>query len=124
MPGLMRPLEATELSDGSLRYLCLLAALIDAGHIQRLIGEWKAEGLDPKTIRNLWGTVSLIWQAALAQKFVDSLLPRPKLPARIKKKAKFFTLDNVGCIIANTTCEQKLFYWLAAETGLRAGELA
>ncbi|AKJ07009.1 putative ATPase [Archangium gephyra] len=28
MPGLMRPLEATELSDGTLRYLCLLAALL------------------------------------------------------------------------------------------------
>lgn len=28
MPGVMRPLEATELSDGTLRYLCLMAALL------------------------------------------------------------------------------------------------
>lgn len=28
MPGLTRPLDATELSDGTLRYLCLLAALM------------------------------------------------------------------------------------------------
>lgn len=28
MPGLMRPMAATELSDGTLRYLCLLAALL------------------------------------------------------------------------------------------------
>jgi predicted ATPase len=28
MPGLLRPLETTELSDGTLRYLCLLAALM------------------------------------------------------------------------------------------------
>src|SRR4029077_2731245 len=28
MPGLIRPLEATELSDGTLRYLCLLAVLM------------------------------------------------------------------------------------------------
>ena len=28
MPGLTRPLEATELSDGTLRYLCLLAVLM------------------------------------------------------------------------------------------------
>jgi predicted ATPase len=28
MPGLVRPLEAAELSDGTLRYLCLLAALL------------------------------------------------------------------------------------------------
>lgn len=28
MPGVLRPLEATELSDGTLRYLCLIAALL------------------------------------------------------------------------------------------------
>ncbi len=28
MPGLLRPLEAAELSDGTLRYLCLIAALL------------------------------------------------------------------------------------------------
>jgi predicted ATPase len=28
MPGLLRPLEAAELSDGTLRYLCLVAALL------------------------------------------------------------------------------------------------
>ena len=28
MPGLKRPLRARELSDGTLRYLCLLAALL------------------------------------------------------------------------------------------------
>ncbi len=28
MPGVLRPLEASELSDGTLRYLCLVAALL------------------------------------------------------------------------------------------------
>ncbi|MGV3739911.1 MAG: AAA family ATPase [Gammaproteobacteria bacterium] len=28
MPGILRPLEASELSDGTLRYLCLIAALL------------------------------------------------------------------------------------------------
>ena len=28
MPGILRPLEARELSDGTLRYLCLIAALL------------------------------------------------------------------------------------------------
>jgi integrase len=97
---------------------------IDAGDIQRLIVRLKSEGLDPKTIRNLWGTVSLIWQAALAQKYVDAVLPKPKLPTRLRKKARFFTLDEVGKIIAASEGEYKVFYWLAAETGLRAGELA
>ena len=41
---------------------------IDAGDIQRFIAASVAEGLEPKTVRNLWRTVNLIWGAALAQK--------------------------------------------------------
>jgi integrase len=97
---------------------------IDAGDLQRFVAASMAEGLDPKTIRNFWGTASLIWNAALAQKYVDALLPKPKLPRRPKKKAKFFTLVDVARIIAASSGEQRVFYWLAAETGLRAGEIA
>jgi integrase len=97
---------------------------IDAGDIQRLISAMDSEGLDPKTIRNLWGTVSLIWNAALAQKYVDSVLPKPKLPRKAKKKPKFLRLTEVAAIIAASRDEQRAFYWLVAETGLRAGELA
>ena len=72
---------------------------IDAGDIQRLISSMTREGLDPKTIRNLWGTVSLIWQAALAQTYVDALLPKPTLPRKSKKRPRFFTLNEVAQII-------------------------
>ncbi len=96
---------------------------IDAGDIQRLISTSMSE-LDPKTIRNMWGVVSLIWNAALAQKYVDALLPKPKLPRKPKRKPKFFTLEQVSKIIAASQGDHRVFYWLAAETGLRAGELA
>jgi hypothetical protein len=52
---------------------------IDAGDLQRFVATSMAESLDPKTIRNFWRAVSLIWNTALAQKYVDSL-PKPKLP--------------------------------------------
>jgi integrase len=96
---------------------------IDNGHIQRLIAQMKTDGLEPKTVRNTWGVVSLIWQAALAQKYVDSLLARPKLPRIPKRKPRFFTLQDVANIIAASKEEHSIFYWLAAETGLRSGEL-
>jgi integrase len=96
--------------------------LIDAGDVQRLIAKMTAEGYQPKTIRNLWGTVSLIWQAALAQRYVDAVLPKPKLPKLVKKKPRFFTLSDVARIIA--LGRQSTLYWLLAETGLRAGEIA
>lgn len=97
---------------------------IDAGDIQRLVSAMSSEGLDPKTIRNMWGVVSQIWNAALAQKYVDAMLPKPKLPRKPKKKPRFFTLTEIGKIIAASEGEHRTFYWLAAETGLRAGELA
>ena len=97
---------------------------IDAGDIQRLIAAMVAEGLAPKTVRNLWGTISLIWTAALAQGYVGAVLPKPKLPRSPKKKARSFTLSDVARIVVACQGEHKVFYWLAAETGLRAGELA
>ena len=83
-----------------------------------------AEGLNAKTIRNLWGVVSLIWNAALAQKYVDALLPKPKLPRNPKRRPRFFSLADVSKIISASEGEHRVFYWLAAETGMRAGELA
>jgi integrase len=55
---------------------------------------------------------------------VDALLPKPKLPRRPKKKARFFTLTEVARIIAASEADHRVFYWLAPETGLRGGELA
>jgi integrase len=98
--------------------------VIDAGDVQRLIARLTREGKEPKTIRNVWGTISLIWQAALAQKFVDSALPKPKLPKNVKKKPRFFKLSDVARIIASVQGRQRCLYWLLAETGIRASELA
>jgi integrase len=95
---------------------------IDAGDVQRIIARMTAKGYGPKTIRNLWGTISLIWQAALAQRYVDAVLPKPKLPKLAKKKPRFFRLADVARIIAFG--RQRSLYWLMAETGLRAGEVA
>jgi integrase len=43
---------------------------------------------------------------------------------RPKKKARFFTLSEAARIIASSEAEHRVFYWLAAESGLRGGELA
>lgn len=98
--------------------------VIDASDIQRFIASCSADGLNPKTIRIHWATISLIWQAALSQKYVDAMLPRPKLPRRLKKTARYFTLKDIARMIAASEGEHRVFCWLAAETGLRGGELA
>jgi integrase len=97
---------------------------INAGDVQRLVARLTAEGLAPKTTRSLWNAISQIWQAALAQTYVDAVLPKPKLPRNPKKQARFFTLADVSRIIGTSDGEHRVFYWLLAETGLRCGELA
>ena len=96
---------------------------VDAGDLQRMISEMETEGLEPKTIRNLWATARLIWEAALAQKYVDSMLPKPKLPRLSKRRPRYFRLEDVARTIAHSQGELRTFYWLAAESGFRAGEL-
>jgi integrase len=49
------------------------------------------------------------------------MLPKPKLPRRAKKRARFYTLNDVAKMIAASQREHRVFYWVAAETGLRAG---
>jgi integrase len=96
---------------------------IGCGDLQRLIAKMEAEKYEAKTIRNLWVTARLIWDAALAQGYVDRILPKPKLPRSLRKKPRYFRLDDVAKIIAHSHDDCRVFYWLAAETGLRAGEL-
>jgi len=87
----------------------------------------EVEGYEPKTMRNLWVIVRLIWDAALAQGYVDRILPKPKLPRAFKKTPRYFRLTDVAKIIAaalRIDMANGAFYWLVAETGLRAGELA
>jgi integrase len=69
-------------------------------------------------------TVRLAWDAALAQGYVDRLLPKPKLPRAARKTARYFRLEDTAKITAHSSAERRVLYWLAAETGLRAGELA
>jgi integrase len=81
-------------------------------------------GGEEKRVRRDWATVRLIWEAAIAQACVDRVLPKPRLPRVSRKVSKCLRLEDVAKIIAHSHGEQRVFYWLAAETGLRAGEIA
>lgn len=96
---------------------------IGTSDLQRIVATMDAEDYEPKTIRNLWATARLVWDAALAQGYVDRVLPKPKLPRISRKMPKYFRLEDVAKIVAHSRGEFRAFYWLAAETGLRAGEL-
>lgn len=95
---------------------------ITIADLQPLISKMHREKMSPKTIRNVWCVVSRIWKAALVRGYVDAVLPKPEMPNRTRKPGRFFTLEEVANIIS--AGEPSVFYWLLAETGIRAGELA
>jgi integrase len=69
-------------------------------------------------------TLQMMWKSARAWRYVahDALdgvvLPKGRTPRRF-----FFTQDEVSRILGKADEPYCTFYWLAAELGLRAGEI-
>ena len=79
----------------------------------------------PKTIRNAVMTLRSMWGTAKAWGYVthdpfDGL----RLPLLEKQEQPYFTAKQMRRIIRRAEEPYQTLYWLAAETGLRAGELA
>jgi integrase len=80
--------------------------------------------VSPKTAKNMIVTLRVLWNSAKAWGYVDHdpfagiRLPKSRSPRRMS-----LTLDEVQRLLAAADDSYKTFYWLAAETGMRAGEL-
>ena len=79
----------------------------------------------PKTVRNAAMTLRSMWSTAKAWGYVthdpfDGL----RLPLLQKQEQPYFTAKAMRRIIRRAEEPYQTLYWLAAETGLRAGELA
>ena len=80
--------------------------------------------LAPKSCRNLVLTLRMMWKSAKAWDYVShDPFEGLVLPKVVRQARFFFTLDEIQRIIAAANGPLKSFYWLAAETGMRAGEL-
>ena len=78
-----------------------------------------------KTIRNLRATLQIVWRAARAWGYVQhNAVGELRVPRRSRKERFFFSLDEVRRILGGAKEPERTMYWLAAETGMRAGELA
>jgi integrase len=78
----------------------------------------------PKTIKNYILTLQMIWKSAKAgsrvthNPFEDLVLPK------VTRQRRFsFTAEEIKRILGKGVEPYLTFYWLAAESGLRAGEL-
>jgi integrase len=80
--------------------------------------------LAPKSCHNLVLTLRMMWSSAKAWGYVSHDPFEGLVLPKIARQARFFfTLDEIQRIIAAASGPLKSLYWLAAETGMRAGEL-
>jgi integrase len=81
--------------------------------------------VSPKTVRNIHATLQMVWRSARAWRYVaHDALDGIVLPKQRKARRFFFTIEETQRILAAASEPYKTFYWLAAETGMRAGELS
>lgn len=89
--------------------------------IQRFVNSLE---LAPKSVRNVLMTLRSLWNSGKAVKMVTGdPFEGVKLPRRTHAAQRAFSLNEIAQILNATSGPLKLFLWLAAETGLRAGEL-
>src|SRR5262249_20866851 len=78
----------------------------------------------PKTVRNICVTLQSMWRSARAWGYVShDPMQSVVLPSQKRTQRFFFSSEEVLAIIAASAEPYRTFYGLAAETGLRAGEL-
>src|SRR5260370_13181774 len=80
--------------------------------------------LQPKTLRNVKATISMMWRIAKAWGYTErDVTSGLDLPSVRRPKQPFFTGAQMGRIIGIAEEPQATCYWLAAETALRACQL-
>ena len=93
---------------------------IDSERVQSFLN--RLMGKSPKTVKNVWTTLRIMWNSAVAWGYVTGEL-RVELPKARRLRMRCYTVHEVKRILANTKGAEQIFFWLAAETGLRVGEL-
>jgi integrase len=94
---------------------------IGTERVQQFIAQQKSA---PKTIRNLCVTLQSMWRTARAWKYVNTdIFEGLVLPKARHTQRYFFTTEEVQKILSAAKEPHRTWYGLAAETGLRAGEL-
>jgi integrase len=90
-------------------------------NVQRFVSSADAS---PKTKKNLFATMQMLWKTARAWGYVaHDAVSDVVLPKRQRSAQRFFSVEEIRRILEAAPEPHLTFYWIAAETGMRAGEL-
>jgi integrase len=96
---------------------------INAQRLQSMVAK-KGEKLSAKSVRNLIATLRIMWRQAKAWGYIshdpfDGIV----LPDRDLLDERFLSLEEMKLVIENAPEPYRTYYWILAETGIRAGEI-
>jgi integrase len=84
----------------------------------------KKKAAAPKTIKNYILTLQMVWKSARAASRVTHNPFEALILPKVGRQRRFsFTAEEIKLILSKAVEPYLTFYWLAAESGLRAGEL-
>lgn len=91
--------------------------------VQVFIAQKRRE-VSPKTVWNIVMVLRSIWNTALQWRYAsDDIFAGVRMRTAPRTEARCFTGEDVRRILEAAEEPYRTFYWLAAETGMRAGEL-
>ncbi len=92
---------------------------LDSERVQTFLNR-VAGKMSPKSVKNVWTTLRIMWNSAVAWKYVTGEL-RVELPKARKLRMRCYSVDEVKRILANTHGAEQLFFWLAAKQAHELG---
>jgi len=96
---------------------------LTAQRIQATIAR-KAGSISPKSLRNLIALLGMMWNQAKAWGYVQhDPFVGLVLPERDPLNERCLTLEEMRALIVAANEPYKTYYWILAETGVRAGEI-
>ena len=113
---------SSQIRTGLLPTLCDVALKdITVERVQRMVS---ASRLASTTVRSHIAILRMVWTTAKDWGYVNHDPTRGLIfPAKAQKEAHFFTIEEMRRIIKASEEPWSTFFWLAAETGVRVGEL-
>ncbi len=96
---------------------------IKTGNVNDWISGLQSNGLEPKTVHNLWKMFRAMMNWHAQQNDEPTRKWYPILPALPHDEQRWFTQQEIGQIVNVAKGQYKVLFHVAAATGLRAGEL-
>jgi integrase len=96
---------------------------LTAQRVQAMIAR-KAGSVSPKSIRNLIALLGMMWNQAKSWGYVQhDPFSGLVLPERDPLNERCLTVEEMRAVIEAASEPYKTYYWILAETGVRAGEI-